>query len=258
MIDDESVEEREHGVIYEEKDGIAFITLNRPEKLNAMNQALVKALRNAWIDFEADGNLRVAILTGNGTAFSSGMDLVEAREGNPPDVNACIPNLGVVVTKPIIGAINGWCVGAGMALAAACDIRVMWEEAKFLFPEVKIGYAGGGLEFSKFMSHGVIMEHLLTGDPIEAHRAYEVGLVNRVTPSDQLMEQSIEFAEKIKSNAPLTMKMLKMCYLNQTQSVKSAWYFTEAQYVKPQLESADFREGALAFKEKRKPVFTGS
>ncbi len=91
-------------LIYEKKDGIAFIYLNRPEKLNAMNRALVDALRSAWVDFEMDTDLSVAILTGKGKAFSSGMDLDESKSGSTPDVNACIPNLGVEVTKPIIGA----------------------------------------------------------------------------------------------------------------------------------------------------------
>ncbi len=257
MSVDEQGENRTSAVLYEKEDGIAYITLNRPDKLNAMNLELTTMLREAWIDFETDADMRVAVLTGNGKAFSSGMDLKEAATGTMPDINGCIPNLGVEVTKPIIGAVNGWCVGGGMALATACDIRVMSDNAKFLFPEVKVGYSGGGLEFLKFMSYANIMEHVLTGDPIDAHRAKEVGLVNRVTSPEHLMDEAVAFADKIKENAPLTMKMMKMCYVQQTQSVKSAWCMTEAQYIKPQLMSEDFKEGTRAFKEKRKPVFKG-
>ncbi len=244
-------------VSFEKRDRVAFITLNRPQRMNAINNGIAIALRQAWIEFEADDELRVAILTGKGKAFCAGMDLEEAGRGIIPDMNSCIPNIGVEVTKPVIAAINGWSIGAGMSLAANCDLRVASENVKFQFPEAKIGYSGGGLDLLRFMSHSIVMEYLLTGEPMEAKRAYEVGFVNRVAAQNKVMEEAVAFADKIKGNAPLVMKMRKMCNLEQTLSIKGKWDLLETRYLKPQVESDDFKEGKLAFKEKRKPDFKG-
>jgi len=242
-------------ISYKKQEKIALITLDRPEKRNSLDSQTIKDLREIWIDFESDPDLRVSVITGTGGAFCTGMDLDEAGQGAVVDFNLCIPNYGVEVSKPIISAINGWAIGAGVGLVTGSDIKVMSEKAKIIFPEAKIGYAGGGVDQLNYMPYSVAMELWLTGEPLEAERAYEVGFVNRIVPPDQLMDTAMEFADKIKDNAPLTMKMLKMLAIEHTRSVKSQWLLTETRYIKPQLESHDFREGVRAFKEKRKPLF---
>ena len=249
--------EKARVVNYQKNDRVAFITLNRPDKMNALNVEAVKELRDAWLDFESDPDMRVAILTGSGRAFCTGMDLEESKQGTRADIESCIPNFGVEVTKPIVGAINGWTIGAGMGLAVACDIRVMGENAKFIFPEPKIGFAAGGDEFLSCMPYAIAMELFLTGEPLDAKRAYDVGIVNRVVPSGELMNEAMKFANIIRENAPLTMKMLKMVAVTQTQSIRTAWLLMRSRYIRPQAESEDFKEGLRAFAEKRKPVFTG-
>lgn len=120
-------------VVYEKLDKMAFITLSDTETNNALTSRLIRRLRDVWTDFECDPEIRVAILTGRGKAFCTGMDLAEAESGVIADFDSCMPNIGVEVSKPIIGAINGWTIGAGMGLALCSDIRVMSETAKFLF-----------------------------------------------------------------------------------------------------------------------------
>jgi enoyl-CoA hydratase/carnithine racemase len=244
-------------VIYEKRDRMACITLNDAKTNNALTTGLITRLRDAWIDFESDPEMRVAILTGSGKAFCTGMDLEEAESGVIADFDSCMPNIGVEVSKPIIGAINGWAIGAGMGLAVCSDIRVMSERAKFLFPEAKFGYAGGGLDFVRDMPYAIAMEIWLTGEPLDAKRAYEIGLVNRVVPPEQLMEEATRFATIIQENAPLTMKMLKMSAVMHTINVKNAWLMLRSNYIRPQAESEDLKEGICAFKEKRKPEFKG-
>ncbi|MFC1820686.1 enoyl-CoA hydratase/isomerase family protein, partial [Thermodesulfobacteriota bacterium] len=226
-------------VLYERKDKVAVITLNRAHKRNALSSGIVKGLRKTWIDFESDPSLRVAILTGNGKAFCAGMDF----EDQNASTVSCIPNYGVEVTKPIIGAINGWAIGVGLTLALACDIKVVAENTSFIFPEAKIGSALGGVDMLKYMPYAIAMELWLTGEPLSAKRAYEQGLVNRVVPASELMSEALKFADMIKDNAPLTMKMLKMSAITHTLTAKSAWLLMEAQYITPQLESKDREEG---------------
>jgi enoyl-CoA hydratase len=244
-------------VVYEKTGKTACITLNDPKTNNALTNGLITRLRDVWIDFESDPEMRVAILTGQGKAFCTGMDVGEAEDGVIADFDACMPNIGVGVSKPVIGAINGWAIGAGMGLAVCTDIRVMSETAKLQFPEAKFGYAGGGIDFIKDMPYAIAMEIWLTGEPLDAKRAYEIGLVNRVVPPGQLMEEARRFAAIIQENAPLTMKMLKNAALMQTANVKNGWLMLKSSYIRPQAESEDLREGIRAFKEKRKPQFKG-
>jgi enoyl-CoA hydratase len=244
-------------VVYEKTGKTAIISLNDPGTNNALTRGLVGRLRDVWIDFESDPDMRVAVLTGRGKAFCTGMDLKEAESGVIADFDSCMPNIGVQVTKPIIGAINGWAIGAGMGLAVCSDIRVMSEKAKLSFPEAKFGYAGGGLDFIRDVPYAIAMEIWLTGEPLDAKRAYEVGLVNRVVPPDDLMKEAMRFAAIIQENAPLTMKMLKVSALMHTSNVKSGWLMLKSNYIQPQAESDDLKEGVQAAREKRKPEFKG-
>jgi enoyl-CoA hydratase len=246
---------KEEVIIYEKKDNVAWITLNRPDKRNALNSELVKALRKAWVDFESDPEMRVAVLTANGKVFCAGMDLGDHEVESI--VGSCIQNVGVEVTKPVVGAINGPAVGVGLSLATNCDLKVMSEKASFIFPEAKIGIASGGVDLLKFVPYAVAMELWLTGDPLDAKRAYELGMINKVVPEGEVMNEALKYASVIKGNAPLSLKMLKMFAVEHTVTVRSAWYRMESRYIRPQLESEDFKEGVRAFKEKRKPVFKG-
>jgi len=246
---------KEEPVIYEKKEKVAFITLNRPDRRNALNTELVTALRKAWVDFESDPDLHVAILTANGKVFCAGMDLGDPKVEST--VSSCIQSVGVEVTKPVVGAINGPAVGVGLSLATNCDIKVMSEKGSFIFPEAKLGVAAGGVDLLKYVPYAIAMEVWLTGEPLNARRAYELGIANRVVPEGELMNEAMKFANLIKENAPLTLKMLKMFAVEHTLTVRSAWYRMEARYIRPQFESEDLKEGVRAFKEKRKPVFKG-
>ena len=249
--------EKADAVTYEKKDKIAFVTLNRPEKNNALTNEVIKKLRGIWVDYESDPEMRVAILTGSGKTFCTGMDLEEARPGFLPDLDSCMPNLGIEITKPIIGAINGWAIGAGMGLASCCDIRIMSDRAKFSFPEAKIGFAGGGQELATDMPYAIAMEVWLTGEPMDAKRVYEIGFVNKVVPPEELIKEAMRYADILKENAPLTMKMLKMIALMDLKNAKRSWQRMHSIYIGPQVESECFKEGIQALKEKRKPVFKG-
>lgn len=189
-------------VLYELRDRVAAVTINHPEKLNAINAAVRAGLQDAWARFDKDPTARVAILTGSGDrAFCAGMDLVEMSEMGlrvpPPDF---IPVLGqnILVTKPVIAAVNGIAYAEGWLFAQICDLCVASESATFAISEAKVGRrAPWAAPLIHMIPQRTMLEVLLTGDPITAQRAYEIGLINQVVPKEELLPVSLELAGKI-------------------------------------------------------------
>lgn len=241
-------------VTYESRDRIAIITINRPEKKNSLSKEVVSALNAAWIRF-AGADDRVAVLTGAGNdAFCAGADLNDV----PHDLWRGIPGLGVAVDKPIVGAAAGWTVGGGLALLQYTDILVAAENAKFVYPEAKVGFAGGLIaSLAARIPHKVAMELLLLGEPIDARRAYEVGFVNKVVPVGQQLDAALEYAGKIAANAPLVLSLLKR-FVGQTLPKGPTEAAAAARRQVDEVTfSADIEEGIAAFKAKRAPDFQG-
>ncbi len=240
-------------VLYESRDRIATITINRPEKLNAINMAVSDGLYQAWHRFNA-GDDAVAILTGAGDrAFTAGADLRDS-----PELWKAIPGVGVVVDKPIIAAVNGWCIGGGIVLVAFCDLCVAAEDAKFSYPEAKVGVTGGIISsLAARIPHKFAMELLMLGDDMTARRAGEAGLVNKVVPQAELMAAAREYAEKVSVLAPLVLSTLKQHVGRILPKGPSELAGITRRELAVVAESADRVEGIAAFKEKRKPVFKG-
>lgn len=245
-------------VLYKVKDKIAFITLNRPEKRNALNSAILAELAKAWKHFEADSDAWVAILSGAGKGFSSGMDQVDIEIDRQAYLEATRAN-GTAVFKPIIGAVHGFALGTGYSLAVkACDLTIAAEGTKFGYPEVKVGNAGV-VPYIPYMLFKRNLEFMLTGQWIDAQKAYEWGMVNKVVPEGKHMEEAIEWAEMIKKNAPLTLRAIKygqyreIDYLRRMLQRDAEYEFEH--FVKPQVEGEDRQEGIAAFREKREPRF---
>ncbi|PWA07709.1 enoyl-CoA hydratase [Pueribacillus theae] len=237
-------------VSYERAEHIAKITLQRPEKLNAFNRKLVKDLHHAWVQFEQDDEARVAIITGEGKHFSAGLDINDFTPVSP-----AIPGTGAEVTKPIIAALNGYCIGIGLVVAFMSDIRICTEDAQFIYPEAKIGYTGGvGSLLANVIPQGIALEMLLVGEGISAKRAYEVGLVNHIVPKEQLMDEALNMARKIANNAPLVVQALKK-FARDTSLMEKAGIGNRI--IGQLTESKDRSEGFAAFSEKRSPHFTG-
>jgi len=238
-------------VTYESKNEIAIITLNRPDKLNALSVELGDELRLAWLKFQASDD-KVAILTGAGDrAFSAGADLSE-----PPDIWKFAPSVGVDVDKPIIAAVNGVCVGGAAVLVQFCDLCVMSDTAKFTYPEAKIGISGGLItSIVERMPHKIAMEFMFGLKDMTADRAYEVGFVNKVVPQDQLMSSAMEMAEQLRDMAPMVLSMIKR-FVDRTLDKGPTELAGIARRESEALrESHDFKEGVASFREKRKAEF---
>lgn len=249
-------------VRYELVGPVAWLTIDRPEARNALSAAVREGLFAGVRRFEADDDARVLVLTGAGDkAFCAGGDLKEMADTAltvpPPDF---LPQFGrnVEVTKPTIAAVNGVAYAGGFLLAQNCDLVVAASTAKFAVSEVKVGRGSPwAAPLSWLVPPRVAMETLLTGDPLSAQRAYEVGLVNRVVEPVDLVATTQALAEGIAANAPLSVVAAKRtAYLSRESSLADA--FDEAERIwDPVYRSADAQEGPAAFRDKRTPVWTG-
>jgi E-phenylitaconyl-CoA hydratase len=252
---------------FELNDGVALITLNRPERLNAMDADAYRALSEAWTRVRDDDGIRVAVVTGAGErSFTTGADL-KSFVTAPGDLSGFwntqrdqLLNRGLEVWKPVISAINGYCLGGGMTLMLATDIRIAAEHATFSLAEVKRGIVAGNGGTQRVLAqlpYAIGMELLLTGDRWDAATAERWGLVNKVVPLAELMDTAMDYAARIAQNAPLALQAAKELAvrgkdmdlatgLRMEQAMNRLLQFTE-----------DAEEGPAAFAEKRPAAFEG-
>ncbi len=269
--------------LYEKRGRIAFVTINRPAVMNALSYEANAELYDIWTDFAADPDVWCAILTGAGPrAFCAGSDIkaMAARRGQRELTNvereaadSPFQEGGLVhreIWKPIIAAVNGYCLGGGLEVAMACDIVIASEAASFGVPEIKNtgGYPGSGgvHRLPRHISRRVAMQMLVTGESITAAEARRLGLVNKVVPPDELMPEAIAMAEKINEKPPIAVRTIKEMVAKSldvpleypdTDGIR-AWDLDERVGVKlRQSEDWKSREGPRAFVEKRKPVWRG-
>ena len=248
-------------VLTSEEDGILVVTINRPDAKNAMTKAAAEGIAAAMDRLDSDDNLRVGILTGAGGTFCSGMDLKGFLRGESPSVEG--RGFGGVVQqppeKPLIAAVEGYALAGGLELMIACDLVVASAAAKFGIPEVKRGLvaaAGGVMMLPDQIPERIAMELALTGDFIDAPRAYELGLINRVTDGDALAGAK-ELAARIVANGPLAVKVSKQVIKQSRGWPMDERYKRQTQLIAPVYVSEDAREGAAAFAEKRAPNWKG-
>lgn len=254
-------------LIYEKQGALGFITLNRPNEMNAFSNALVEELDRAIDLVEKDAEIRVLIITGSGEkAFMAGADIKELQNRDfilgreQTRRRQQVLNKIVEMKIPVIAAINGFALGAGLELALACTLRVACEEARLGAPEVNLAIIpgdGGTQRLPRMIGFGRAMEMVLTGDFIDAQEAYRIGLVNKVVPKDDLMEAVKKMAEKIASKAPLAIQCAKEA-VNRSLEVGIYEGLAHESYLHAYVcATEDKKEGVSAFLEKRKPVFQG-
>jgi enoyl-CoA hydratase/carnithine racemase len=243
-------------------DGIAVITLNRPEARNALGKDIRAGLFAAWDRFERDAALRVAILTGSGDkAFCAGGDLKEMTELRltvPPRDMFPVPGDNIELTKPTIAAVNGVAFAGGWMIAQACDLCVASTRAQFAITEVKVGRSSPwAAPLIHMIPQRIMMEIVLTGKPLSAQRAYEIGLVNRLAEPDGLMAAALALATEILDGAPLSVMAAREMVMLSTEMGRSA-ALRAARHVSERVyQSEDAQEGPKAFAEKRRPHWKG-
>ena len=248
-------------VTYELQDGVVWLVIDRPEARNAINQAVSDGLWAGFRRFEEDPGAAVLVLTGAGEAFCAGADLKEmAALGLTVPPRDMAPNLGqnLQVTKPVIAAVNGPAFGGGFLLAQMCDLCVAGTSARFAITEARWGRgAPWAASLPWLVPPRIALELLLTGEPIDAQRAYEVGLVNRVVPDPELRSEAGRLARRIAGNAPLSVRAAK-AMVHATagrdlgEAVEEGWRLFEPVYL-----SEDAQEGPRAFVERRPPLWKG-
>jgi E-phenylitaconyl-CoA hydratase len=249
-------------------DGVAVVTINRPEKRNAFDAEHYRMLSEAWTRVRDDPAIRCAVITGAGDkAFSSGADL-KSFVGRPVAPSEhwltqkdMLLNRGLEIWKPIVAAINGYCLAGGMTLMLATDIRIAVPEATFSLAEVKRGIIagnGGTIRAATQLPYAIAMELLLTGDTFTADKAARWGLVNEIVPRERLLPTALEYARKIAANAPLAVQAAKEIAVRAPEIGLSMGLRLE-QYANRMLSATDdTREGTTAFAEKRAPRFRGA
>ena len=249
-------------VLVDVADGIMTITLNRPKAKNAANKALADGVVAALIELDSNDAIQVAIITGAGGTFCAGMDLKAFVTGELPIVEGrgfaglteCPPR------KPLIAAIEGYALAGGMEIAVSCDLIVAADSAKFGIPEVKRGLAaaaGGLMKMPRQIPYRLAMELALTGDPISAERAYEVGLVNEVVPEGKALEAAKVLAARIAANGPLAVAVSKQVIVESVDWSTEEMWQKQQEIVLPVFASEDAMEGSVAFAEKRAPNWKG-
>jgi E-phenylitaconyl-CoA hydratase len=249
------------------EDHVATITINRPERMNAMDTEHYNALSAAWVRVRDDPEIRVAIITGAGEkSFSAGADLKSFVGAQPPLSELLLTqknqilNRGLEVWKPIVAAVNGYCLGGGMTLLLATDLRIAAEHATFSVAEVKRGVfpANGGTQrIAQQLPHAIAMELLLLGESIDAQTALRWGLVNRVVTTGELMETARDFATRLARNAPLAVQAAKELAIRSRDVDLRTGLRMEELFLRLLQGSDDVREGTAAFSEKRAPSFNG-
>ncbi len=260
-------------IIYEKKERIAIITINRPEVRNALDFEAIEALNKAWIDFRDDPNLWVAIITGAGDkAFSAGADVRKIGEfysklssAERLEMAEKEPGLGGItrnleIWKPIIAAINGYCLAGGMEIALSCDIRIASENAVFGLTEARLGImpgAGGTQRLPRLIPLAKALEMMLLAKRLDAQEALQIGLVNKVLPLSELMSTAMEMAQTICERGPLAVRAIKKAVLRGLEMPLREGLLLEQYLAEPLRQSEDAKEGIRAFIEKRKPEFKG-
>lgn len=254
-------------LIYEKKENIGVLTINRPQRMNAISNELTSELKKFLDEIENDDELRVLVITGAGDkAFVAGADINELVDRDAligrrvsrqrQEIFSRIENLHV----PAIAAINGYALGGGLELALACSIRVCSDKAQFGAPEVKLGIIpgdGGTQRLPRLVGLGRAMEMILTGDFIDAEEAYRIGLVNKIVPHEQLMEKAMGLAKKIASRPPLAVRYAKETVNRSLEGSTVSGFALESFLHALSCTTEDKKEGVSAFLEKRKGKFKG-
>jgi enoyl-CoA hydratase/carnithine racemase len=250
-------------IVLEVRGAVATITINRPERRNAVDLATAEALAGALDWFDTDESVRVAILCGAGGTFCAGMDLKAFAETGQRPVTASRGVLGMVrrpPLKPIIAAVQGYVLGGGLELALACDLIVASENTTFGLPEVRRGLVAAGgaaMRLVRQIPYHVALEMLFTGAPIGAERAYEIGLVNRVVPDEHLLQAANGFASLVAAGAPLALMATKRLAVDSRNWTNDEEFDRQELIVDPVRRSGDAREGAEAFRDRRAPSWSG-
>ena len=249
------------------RDGIAFVTINRPDKLNALNDSVIAELGEVVSVVDTDGAVRTVILTGAGPkAFVAGADIAElARQGAFDGKARAMVGQAVFrrierLGKPVIAAVNGFALGGGCELAMACHIRIASENAKFGQPEVKLGIGpgyGGTVRLPRLVGRGRALELLLTAQMIDAQEALRIGLVNRVVPPEQLLVEAERICRAIMENGPLAVRLCLEAVDHGLEMNSAEAHLLEANHFGLLASTQDMREGMSAFLEKRKASFQG-
>jgi enoyl-CoA hydratase len=254
-------------LLFEPRDGLVRLTINRPDKLNALNDAVIAELGEAIGVIESDRSIRGVIVTGSGSkAFVAGADIGELSQQGPFDgkaramVGQAVFRRFERLGKPVIAAVNGFALGGGCELAMACHVRIASESAKFGQPEVKLGIApgyGGSVRLPRLVGKGRALELLLTGKMIDAQEALRIGLVNQVVPADKLLQESETMLRTMIDNGPLALQVCIEAVDSALETTLDEGLLLEANYFGLLASTQDMREGMSAFLEKRKPNFQG-
>jgi enoyl-CoA hydratase/carnithine racemase len=254
-------------VLYEKKNGIAYVTVNRPKVLNALNTPTWKDLRTAFEDARDDATVRGVILTGAGNrAFVAGADIAELAQATGfeaeqssrfgQEVLDVIENLG----KPVIAAVNGFALGGGCETAMACTVRLAVDTAKFGQPEVTLGLVPGGgatQRLPRLVGKGRALQLILSGEMISAQEAFRIGLVNEIVPATELIARAEAILKKIAANAPIAVKLALEATNKGMETSQGEGLLLEASYFGLCAGTEDKKEGTSAFLEKRVPQFHG-
>ena len=252
-------------LLFEIKDGVAFITINRPDKLNALNDQVVDELAHAAERVATEDAIHGAIITGAGTkAFIAGADIGDLAKQGPFDGKARALRGQAMLRrfetcgKPVIAAVNGYALGGGCELAMACHLRLASDNATFGQPEVKLGIApgyGGTQRLPRLVGKGVALQLILTGEMIDAHEAYRIGLVNKVVPADQLLAEAEKLLRGILAMAPLAVRLALEAVDQGLEMTLEEGLLLEANHFGLLAATRDMKEGLRAFLEKRAPKF---